>query len=695
MAAEQELSGVWRFETADGRSGTMPVPSNWHLAGLPNYAGRVTFVRSFEAPPLTPGQRAWLRFDGVDYEATVFLNGERLGFHRGYFAPFELEATVALRAGPNELAVEVDSPKDPPGAWPNDKVVIKGVLNHHDCRPGSWDPERGQDGNTGGIWGPVRLLVDDGIRVHALRVSPFLQPDGAARLVVEAEVTAAAPGTADWTLAVLAPDGTLAAAAEGTETVGPAARTVACVVSVREPLLWWTWDHGLPHRYRARFTVRGSGGAASALETSFGIRELRIDQGWTWWLNGRRIYPRGTNIIPAQWLAEYTPDRIARDVELLRRANVNAVRVHAHVNRRELYEALDAAGILCWQDFALQWSYAETEAVAQECRRQVQEMVRHLHNHPSIVVWCCHNEPAKNRRTLDPMLAAAVREADATRHVEEASDFRFHVYPGWYYGHWREFAEAPGAPFVNEFGAQALMNVESMRETFGEAAWPPDWARWTYHDFQFGPTFHVAGVEMGRSLEEFVENSQRYQAQLLKFAIEQYRLRRFRGDARQTTGIFQFMFMDCWPSITWSVVDYWRRPKLGFEALRLAYQPLLPVIRPAFGGEVVPAGGEARFDVPVVNDLWRRWEQVTARFVVRAPGGEPVFETEGRGSIPADTVHRVLRGVVWPVPEGAVEGRYRAEVELRRSDGELLAENWYEFRVLRFPPGTVQRSEIT
>jgi len=694
MVRRIELSGEWGYAAADGRTGTMPVPSNWHLRGLPDYAGRVTFTRDVDGPALTPGQRAWLRFDGVDYEATVTLNGRGVGFHRGYFAPFEFEVTNVLREGSNLLSVDVHSPKDPPGAWPNDKVVIKGVLNHHDCRPGSWDPERGQDGNTGGIWAPVWLLIDEGVRVHELRIAPFLQPDGSARLAVDADISWSVGERVEWTLDILAPDGSIAASAEGAVSGVPGRRVVSSVGTVREPRLWWTWDHGLPNLYRARWTARLPQGASDTAEQRFGIRELRIDSDWTWRLNGRRIFPRGTNIIPTQWLAEYTPDRIARDIELLRRANVNAVRVHAHVNRRELYEALDEAGILCWQDFALQWSYAETDEVALECRRQIQEMVRHLANHPSIVVWCCHNEPAKNRRTLDPMLAAAVREVDATRHVEEASEFRFHPYPGWYYGHWREFAEAPGAPFVNEFGAQALMNVDSMREALGDAAWPPDWARWAYHDFQYRETFHVTGVAMGATLEEFVANSQEYQARLLKFAVEQYRLRRFRPGDRPVTGIFQFMFMDCWPAITWAVVDYWRRPKRGYEALRLAYQPTLPIVRPSFGGDAAAAGSTVRFDIPVINDLPRGWESVSVRFRITAPDGTPALEVSATGSVPADTVHRVARSLTWRVPADAAEGTYRAEVQLLRPDGEPIGENWYEFRVVRVPTGAFHATEI-
>ncbi len=682
------LDGLWSYETEDGRRGTMPVPSNWHRHGLPDYAGTVTFSHEFDAPPLPRGARAWLRFEGVDYEARVTLNGSEVGSHRGYFAPFEFEVTDLLRQRANALTVEVRSPKDPPGAWPLEKVVIKGVLNHHDCRPGSWDRERGQDGNTGGIWNSVRLVIDSGVRVHRLRVTPQLLADGRARVTCAWETSASAPTGVSWELVLADEAGRPVTAAEGRAQAGPLPRWEQFVLDIEQPRLWWTWDFGAPHRYQALLRVRGDRGGLDERSAWFGVRELRIDGDRVWWLNGRRFYPRGTNIIPAQWLAECTSDRIAEDVRLLREANVNAVRVHAHVNRPELYEALDRAGILCWQDFALQWSYAETPEVVSECRRQIQEMVDVLYNHPSIVVWCCHNEPSRNRHTLDPLLAAAVREVDGVRHVEEASDFRDHVYPGWYYGHWREFAELPGAPFVNEFGAQALMNVESMRETFGDAAWPPDWARWAYHDFQYRETFLIAGIRMGETLEEFVRNSQEYQARLLKFAIEQYRLRRF-APRKGSTGLFQFMFMDCWPSITWSVVDYYRRPKLGYEALKTAFQPLLPVIVPAFGGDVAAAGTTVAFEIRAVNDLPRTYEEVQWQWeVVPADGGPALASAEGRTSVPADSVTRVASGIRWSVPRDVPEGAYEARVRFVR-EGELLAANWYRFAVRQLPPGTV------
>ncbi len=164
---------------------------------------------------------------------------------------------------------------------------------------------------------------------------------------------------------------------------------------------------------------------------------------------------------------------------------------------------------------------------------------------------------------LNPVLAQAAAQCDSSRYVRATSEFTEHAYPGWYWGDRATTSPCPAAPILTEFGAQALPSAAEVRQMRGGEQWPPDWKGLAYHDFQYDQTFHVAGIELGSSLEEFVENSQRYQAELLKFAIERYRRHKY----TKIGSLFQFMFMDCWPSITWSVLSYDRVPKQGYSCL--------------------------------------------------------------------------------------------------------------------------------
>ena len=195
------LNGRWNYladrEAAfsidslpDGPWNEMTIPTNWQLDGLENYSEVVWFRRRFQFTP-NREKRSRLCFLGVDYFAKVWLNRTYLGEHEGYFQPFEFNVTEVIEPGENEVLVRVDSPKETPKetpgeAWPDRKRLVKGVLNHHDCRPGSWNPDQGQDMSTGGIWNSILIYQTNDIRVESVRIAPVLLDDGAAALTIKA-----------------------------------------------------------------------------------------------------------------------------------------------------------------------------------------------------------------------------------------------------------------------------------------------------------------------------------------------------------------------------------------------------------------------------------------------------------------------------------------------------------------------------
>lgn len=717
MGRKISLNGVWAYEpqahivlkpgsvfaeNTDNLppAGQMTLPTCWQLGGLDNFHGRVHFRRTFTWDGLQSGEaQARLFFRGVDYFAHVWLNGQEIGQHAGHFQPFDFDITSALRHGVNELIVDVTCPLEEPGTvWPDNKILIKGVISHWDCRPGSWDHRTGQDKNSGGIWHDVYLETFAAARINHIRVTTRLVPGEVpsrfdfdrhidvskmskqAMVLVDSEILGP---EADYTLRVKIGD-----APEVVEKIStrgqPPYHTV--VVTIPKPRLWWTWDLGEPHLETVTVRLEQNSTLLHERQIETGLREIKLDdERGEWWLNGVRFFVRGTNVVPTLWLSEYDAAMIGKDIDLLRAAHVNGVRVCVHVNRDEFYTACDKAGILVWQDFALQWGYASTQDLYREAVRQIKDMVRLLVNHPCIALWCCQNESTfHNKFVLDPVLADAVSTEDGSRYIRPTSEFTEHTYMGWYWGDYHEYASIPATPVLTEFGAQALPDEASVREMFGDV-WPPDWDKMAYHDFQYDQTFHVAGVQMGNNWSEFVQNSQNYQARLLKYALERYRQAKY----EKLGGLFHFLFGECWPSITWAVVGYNRVPKKGYYTLQQCFQPVL--IGMPVGRERVFLGAD-RGSHPrpliispwVVNDRHEALNGLSYTARISGPGGEFQFDGPGVFDVPADGVLKHAPQIVASLPIDLKVGHYTVGLTLKCGD-ETLSQNEYEIEIVDIP----------
>ncbi|MEM9809332.1 MAG: sugar-binding domain-containing protein, partial [Cyanobacteria bacterium P01_D01_bin.56] len=190
----QSLNGIWQFlpdQTANtelapaspqlpsldwSQSQPIAVPANWYRQGH-DIAGVAWYRHLFRVDETLADQELTLTFEGIDYAADVWLNGHYLGFHEGYFQAFKFPVSDWLQFGQaNELIVRVNSPlENAPQDWSLHKRLIKGVLSHHDARPGGAWSDRGQEKNTGGIWAPVTLRASRMLVVDHVKVTPQIE----------------------------------------------------------------------------------------------------------------------------------------------------------------------------------------------------------------------------------------------------------------------------------------------------------------------------------------------------------------------------------------------------------------------------------------------------------------------------------------------------------------------------------------
>lgn len=688
-----DLNGIWLFKIGNADDiealnfdtkewHEMEVPSNWCLQGLDEHAGVVWYRKKFLIEDDLEKENCWLCFNGVDYFADVWINNDFVGSHEGYFQAFQFNISKLIKKGENILIVRVDSPfEDPNTVWPNKKRLIKGVLNHHDCRPGAWHPVLGQSKNTGGIWGSVELQFTDVVKISQIKVNTTAIDTESAKIAINIDILNHSGNSVDAKIMIITEyDGSEQMQKSTTACFQNGDNRLTYTLPIKNPRLWWTWDRGDPNLYKLKVKVEVENKNLES-EILFGIRTIRTDENGQVFLNNKPLFIRGTNIIPAQWLTGYHEKDIQKDISLLLDANVSAVRIHAHVTCPDFYNACDKAGLLVWQDFPLQWGYEMTTEFVDSAKRQIREMVDGLYNHPSIYCWCCHNEPPIGSESLDEVLQEEVIHQDSSRIILKNSTFAEHPYYGWYEGFIEQFIALPGGSIPSEFGAQALPDLESLQTMMPEESlWPPDWDVWAFHDFQYDQTFNVVHLDMGKDLQSFIKNSQDYQYRYIKYVIEMYR----RGKNHPIFGIFQFMFVDCWPAITWSVVDYFRKKKRGYDALKIAYQPILlsfdirryEVIR----GLNIFAG------VYLVNDLDQGYENACIEISVFDVEGEKVISEKIYTDILPNSSMCLARTnyltTQWRVPQDAKLGEMIIKGKVYSGDGKVLSTNREELKVV-------------
>ncbi|MEM7294771.1 MAG: beta galactosidase jelly roll domain-containing protein, partial [Pseudomonadota bacterium] len=598
------------------------VPSNWYSEGY-DHSGIAWYRHRFDVPQFANDQYYTFVFGAIDYAAHVWVNNTYLGHHTGYFQQFELAVPAGvLKARENTIAIRVDSPLERDEDWSLQKRLIKGIYSHHDTRPGGAWSERGQEGNTGGIWRSVQLRVHSGIEFSAIKSDVELATD-----LQNASIESAiriSNQLADEREAELVVSLTPHNFAGEPQTLysrsfrlKPGLNLINNKLQAENIRLWWPYEHGSPRLYRLTFQVTPHEGVTSIHEKVVGFRQVEFDQASSeWTINGKRIFLRGTNYIAAQWLSEIDREGFDRDIQLMRDSHINIVRVHAHVTAKEFYQQADLRGLLIWQDFPLQWGYRDTPDVFREAVRQLHSMLDQFNDHASIVAWSLHNEPPwdaswmkwlypdydpEQNRVLDKVLYSIAREADKRRYIHQHSATQEHPWLGWYSGTWSDYAIPTEEPIISEFGAQALPDLDVLTSIVGENnLWPEtdeEWAHWKYHNFQPHESFEIARIPRGDNPQELVDNTQQYQSLVVKYAAESYRRQRY----EKVGAIFQFMFVENWPSMNWGVVDHKRRKKPGYFALQTAYQPVLPIVE--WYPEQLDAGDEVAFPLWVVNDL--------------------------------------------------------------------------------------------
>jgi beta-glucuronidase len=420
------LGGTWLYRPdrgdvglAQGWWGNLAATDGWAPVSVPNaynagdlsaasmrgyvgwYRRDFTLPTSAFAQYVAAAERRWIiRFESVNYRATVWLNGRLIGTHVGAYLPFELDLS-GLRAGVNRLIVRVDNrrtasdlPPGPGGGW--------------------W--------NYGGLLREVYLRAVQRADLAQVQVRPVLACPTCAATIQEQALVRNVTGRPQ-TVRLRGFYGR-ARVDFGTATIAPQATwTAQAVVEIAHPRLW---SPDKPQLYRATLTLSDSfGRRLGGYATDSGIRSITVTRGGRLEVNGRLVNLRGANLHEQDLAtgAALDPSQLRRLVGWIRTLGAELIRSHYPLNP-EIEELADRYGILIWSEvpvYQVSSRYLSQPGWRARALGMLQSNILSNQNHPSVLLWSIGNEletPAPASETSYIAAAAALaHRLDPTRPV--------------------------------------------------------------------------------------------------------------------------------------------------------------------------------------------------------------------------------------------------------------------------------------
>ena len=622
------------------------------------------YRKKFERPA-ERFKRFFLELRGVDYLSQVYFNGRKLGQNEGMFTR-HLYDVSSLMIDTNVLNVRIMGssflPKPSLTRWQRIWEKLGSPLqNGHEVFPQraatlkcqmsfGWD--FAPDMRTMGVWDEVKLIGCGNVFIGRVDARPSVYRElESAKIQVKLYLNSivAAPLKILLQLRPFNFDGPTesfnfnAFVKKGTEIIE---RNIV----LKKPALWNPWDRGEPNLYELTAVIYDGEKETDSVSCLIGLRDIQMlrnpntpkgNLDWTFVINGEREFIRGANWVPADALmGRVKAEDYAELIKMAKDAHINMFRVWGGGLRekKQFYEICSREGMLVWQEFPFACIFLGhlpgDEPFLRLAEKEVASIVKSVANHPCVAIYCGGNEfsPTRNSKLLT-RISRVVRSIDSSRAFLPASPARgdSHNWLVWHgFANIRDYQEDT-SQFASEFGLQAPPGPESLKRFLSKDGLWPRGAEWEYHKAELEKLDRYAGPEKDSpSLERFVKASQEMQAFALQTAVEHFRRRKY-----ECSGTIFWQFNEPWPAISWSVVDYYRNPKLAYHKLKEIYNPVLVSLKYELkqheAGEIVP------IEVWIVNDFLRSLEDCRLD-VYMDDGGERLMNLSfDVGTIPPDS----------------------------------------------------------
>ncbi|HEY1391162.1 MAG TPA: glycoside hydrolase family 2 protein [Ktedonobacterales bacterium] len=600
-----------------------------------------------------------LCFGGLDTFATVWLNGRQILASDNMFLAHRIPIQAHVLPGENELLIvfesalrigkarEADMGKMHVWNGDSSRVYVRKAQYHY-----GWD--WGPCLLTVGPWQPI-WLENAATRIadmHCpIEIGENLQHARfAARVTIEYPENAP---LAELQLTLYDPAGELV----GERTFPRLEEPLEHTFEVERPAFWWPHGYGAQARYRLVATLRAGDVVMEVKELRLGVRRVRLVQdavvgeagkSFYFEVNNVPVFCGGANWIPADMLLpRVTPDRYRAYLQLAADAHMLMIRVWGGgIYEADIfYDLCDELGLLVWQDFLFACGiYPAHEAFVESVRAEAESAIRRLRHHPCLALWCGNNEDYDIARSLNRPIAGPITDAFPVRAIYEQllPELCAQLDPGRAYWPGSPYGGAPnnnndplegdrhvwniwhqtmlpyqdypqnGGRFVSEFGMVALPSASSLAAMADPAERYPGSRTLDFHFKAEGGVRRLAvylteNLRVPADIDRYCYATQVMQAEALAAAVRGWR-RQFQGPGRYGCGgALVWQLNDCWPIISWSIIDDAVFPKLAYYAMRRALAPLaLEIAHESETASALWAGNSTHEQVHGVVQI-RRW----------------------------------------------------------------------------------------
>ncbi len=399
---------LWPTEVKESAEKIL-VPSLWNEK-WPDYVGVVFYHCLFEGPLHWRNKRVNLHFEGVNYFAEVWLNGEYLGSHEGGYAGFSCCINPALSwTDKNDLVVRIIDPPREDG--------IEGMkLAEIPCAKESWYYQ------IGGIYGDVYLEATSQTYLENVYVAPQ-----AACSTVDVSVIIKGKDVVGCVECEILDSSGVRTSYSSEEIRTTAAEPVSMRLRIPN---YAAWTPELPYLYEVHCRLVSEGQLLDEQRQRFGMREFRMEKG-RFYLNGESFIIKGVLLQPDYPVTSVMLDKelVYKELKMFKEAGINLVRVHVRPAPPFFLDLADEMGILVYQETALGF-LAMSDHARRRCENEIREMILRDRNHPSVVMWGILNESQEIPPDMRLELLAYSLEFDKSRPIIDDSGMSLSIAGG-------------------------------------------------------------------------------------------------------------------------------------------------------------------------------------------------------------------------------------------------------------------------